>query len=93
MNEEMRLVRLTEDYVFKSFDCGEKDLNEFLLFDSKDYLKRLSLLHISLRQMKELWPSFLFQMTAYLLQTQTRLHGAKLRNYFRIQNIVVITPL
>ncbi len=41
MNEEMRLVRLTEDYVFKSFDCGEKDLNEFLLFDSKDYLKRL----------------------------------------------------
>lgn len=92
MNEEMRLVRLTEDYVFKSFDCGEKDLNEFLLFDSKDYLKRLVSVTY-MRQMKELWPSFLFQMTAYLLQTQTRLHGAKLRNYFRIQSIVVITPL
>lgn len=41
MIEEMRLVRLTDDYVFKPFDCGEKDLNDFLLFDSKEYLKRL----------------------------------------------------
>lgn len=41
MIEGMRLVRLTDDYVFKPFDCGEKDLNDFLLFDSKEYLKRL----------------------------------------------------
>lgn len=41
MTEEMRLVRLTEDYVFKPFDCGVKDLNDFFLCDSKDYLKRL----------------------------------------------------
>lgn len=37
----MRLVRLTEDHVFKPFDCGEEDLNEFLLLDAKDYLHRL----------------------------------------------------
>lgn len=41
MTGKMRLIRLTEDYVFKPFDCGEKDLNEFLLCDSKNYLKRL----------------------------------------------------
>ena len=37
----MRLARLTLDYEFKPFDCGERDLNEFLLHDSKDYLSRL----------------------------------------------------
>lgn len=37
----MRLIRLTEDYVFKPFDCGDNDLNEFLLSDSKSYLHRL----------------------------------------------------
>lgn len=41
MSEKMRLVRLTEDYVFKPFDCGDNDLNEFLLSDSKNYLHRL----------------------------------------------------
>lgn len=41
MDDGMRLVRLTPDYEFKPFDCGEKDLNEFLLCDSKDYLQRL----------------------------------------------------
>lgn len=37
----MRLIRLNEDHVFKPFDCGEEDLNEFLLLDAKDYLHRL----------------------------------------------------
>ena len=41
MSEGMRLVRLTDDYIFKPFDCGDTDLNEFLLSDSKDYLHRL----------------------------------------------------
>lgn len=41
MAEGMRLVRLTEEHVFKPFDCGVKDLNDFLLLDSKDYLRRL----------------------------------------------------
>ena len=36
----MRVVRLTEDYIFGDFDCGNKDLNEFLLKDSKVYMDR-----------------------------------------------------
>ena len=35
------MIRLTKDHVFKPFDCGEEDLNDFLLHDAKDYLHRL----------------------------------------------------
>ena len=37
----MKIVRLTQDYEFKPFDCGEDDLNEFFLQDAKQYLKGL----------------------------------------------------
>ena len=33
----MKVVKLTDDYDFKSFDCGNDDLNEFLFQDSKQY--------------------------------------------------------
>lgn len=32
---------LTKDYKFKSFDCGNSDLNDFLFNDSKIYLRHL----------------------------------------------------
>jgi hypothetical protein len=35
------LKRLTKDHEFKPFDCGNQDLNDFLLKDSKLYLKNL----------------------------------------------------
>ena len=36
----MKLVRLTADYPLQSFDCGDEDLNEFLLDDAiGDYWK------------------------------------------------------
>ena len=31
----MNLVRLTPDYVLTAFDCGDSDLNEFLMEDAK----------------------------------------------------------
>lgn len=37
----MKIVRLTQDYAFKRFDCGESDLNDFLLQDAKLYAKGL----------------------------------------------------
>ena len=37
----MKIVRLTPDYQFGNFDCGEPDLNDFLLADAKDYASRL----------------------------------------------------
>ena len=37
----MKVVRLTQEHDFKPFDCGEGDLNEFLLQDSKQYAKGL----------------------------------------------------
>lgn len=38
---EIKIVRLTDTYQFKSFDCGNKDLNDFLFVDSKNYQKKL----------------------------------------------------
>ncbi|KAA6303456.1 MAG: hypothetical protein EZS26_000007 [Candidatus Ordinivivax streblomastigis] len=38
---EVDIVRLDEDTVIKSFDCEDKDLNDFLLNDAKNYLKSL----------------------------------------------------
>ena len=37
----MRIIRLTSDYRFGSFDCGESDLNDFLLADAKEYASKL----------------------------------------------------
>lgn len=37
----MKIVRLTPDYLFGLFDCGEPDLNDFLLADAKEYASRL----------------------------------------------------
>ena len=38
----MKIVRLTDSYDFKPFDCGEDDLNEFLLNDAKLYAQGYS---------------------------------------------------
>jgi len=36
-----RLHRLTEDFIISNFDCGNPDLNDFLLNDSLNYSKEL----------------------------------------------------
>ncbi|GHT07328.1 hypothetical protein FACS189426_00400 [Bacteroidia bacterium] len=36
---KIRIVRLEEDTPVSSFDCGDMDLNDFLLNDAKNYLK------------------------------------------------------
>lgn len=36
----LQLTRLTEDYPLGSFDCGDEDLNDFLLNDSKAFQKK-----------------------------------------------------
>lgn len=38
---EYNLIRLSPQYEFKKFDCGDIDLNEFLHQDSIDHLKQL----------------------------------------------------
>ena len=39
----MQLVRLSLDYDISAFDCGDEDLNDFLLRDAKDFLcKRIA---------------------------------------------------
>lgn len=40
-HNKVKVTPLTKDYIFKSFDCGNTDLNDFLFNDSKVYLKHL----------------------------------------------------
>ena len=35
----MKLIRLTPEYEFNDFDCGDDDLNEFLYEDAKKFLE------------------------------------------------------
>lgn len=36
----MDIVRLTQDYNMPPFDCGDEDLNDFLLNEAKDYQEK-----------------------------------------------------
>ena len=36
----MQLVRLTQDFGIKEFDCGDTDLNDFLFDDAKHFLEK-----------------------------------------------------
>ena len=36
----MKLIRLTPEYEFNDFDCGDDDLNEFLYEDAKKFLEK-----------------------------------------------------
>lgn len=36
----MQLVRLTQDFELKEFDCGDSDLNDFLFEDAKHFLEK-----------------------------------------------------
>lgn len=40
-SEELQLVRLTENYKIKPFDCGNPDLNDFLVHDAQGYHRQL----------------------------------------------------
>ena len=39
--DKIEIVRLKEDTPISSFDCGDNDLNDFLLNDAKNYLKSM----------------------------------------------------
>jgi GNAT superfamily N-acetyltransferase len=38
---DWNLARLTQDFKIKPFECADKDLNDFLLNDAKNYLKAM----------------------------------------------------
>lgn len=33
MDDSIRIIRLSDDYNFKSFDCGNDDLNDFFVVE------------------------------------------------------------
>lgn len=41
MRSDFRIIKLSEDYQLKPFDCGDNDLNNFLVDDALSYKQRL----------------------------------------------------
>jgi hypothetical protein len=37
----LNFIRLTTEHAILPFDCGDADLNDFLFYDAKDYLRKL----------------------------------------------------
>ena len=58
MQSNRRIVRLTEELPLKPFDCGNADLNDFLLNDAKAYASRLLAVTYLLEDDKELLAFF-----------------------------------
>jgi hypothetical protein len=54
----MNLVRLTPDYVLTAFDCGDSDLNEFLMEDASSSMKSVLQILSSLKMKDVLLPIF-----------------------------------
>ena len=51
----MKIIRLAPDYQFGSFDCGESDLNEFLLTDAKEYASHLLAVTYIIEDRNDIW--------------------------------------
>ena len=58
MQDNRRIVRLTQEHQMKPFDCGNADLNDFLLNDAKAYASRLLAVTYLLEDDKELLAFF-----------------------------------
>ncbi|MBQ8812040.1 MAG: hypothetical protein IJZ70_06995 [Bacteroidales bacterium] len=93
MTDNIRVVRLTQDYQFKSFDCGNQDLNDFLLSDSKPYLKKLLSVTYILETAMILLHTSPYRTIRFLYRIATKPPGEESRHCFHIANIEVIIPL
>ncbi|PZX57586.1 acetyltransferase (GNAT) family protein [Algoriphagus ratkowskyi] len=87
-----RLVRLSPQYEFKPFDCGDSDLNEFLLNDALDHMDQLLAVTYILEDDSEIIAFFSllndrisyeqFSKSSWLKKIQKIfVHGTAKRNY------------
>ncbi len=78
----IRMVRLTDEHKFKPFDCDNKDLNDFLLNDSKDYLKKLLAVTYVLESPKETIAYFSLSNDKISLLESNKSAWRKIKNNF-----------
>ena len=93
MTDNIRVVRLTQDYQFKSFDCGNQDLNDFLLSDSKPYLKKLLSVTYILETAMILLHTSSYRTIKFQFRTVTKQPGGESRPCSHIANTEVIILL
>ena len=78
----------------KSFDCGNADLNDFLLNDAKAYASHLLAVTYLLENDTELLAFSPFQMIGFLSTKATKPLGAKSKKNFHTANTAaIILPL
>ena len=77
MQDNRRIVRLTQEHQMKPFDCGNADLNDFLLNDAKAYASRLLAVTYLLEDDKELLAFSPYQMTGFPSMKATKPLGER----------------
>lgn len=80
--DELQIVRLTQDYNLKEFDCGDPDLNEFLLNDAKDYQKGLIAVTYLVKYHDELAGYFSLSNDKLSVKDSDKSNWRKVKNLF-----------
>ncbi|MBO6118264.1 MAG: GNAT family N-acetyltransferase [Bacteroidales bacterium] len=80
--ERIEVVRLTQDFIFADFDCGEDDLNDFLLNDAKNYLKYLISVTYILRNSTDIVGYFSVSNDRISFEDSDKATWRRIRNIF-----------
>lgn len=77
-----RIVRLTSNYPIKPFDCGNADLNDFLLSDAKAYANRLLAVTYLLEKEHELLAFFSLSNDRISIKESDKATWRKIKDQF-----------
>ena len=82
MQSNSRIVRLTNNYPLKPFDCGNVDLNDFLLSDAKAYASRLLAVTYLLENENELLAFFSLSNDRITIKESDKATWRKIKDQF-----------
>ena len=77
-----RIVRLTSNYPIKPFDCGNADLNDFLLSNAKAYANRLLAVTYLLEKEHELLAFFSLSNNRISIKESDKATWRKIKDQF-----------
>lgn len=81
--DEVTIVRLSQEQVLGDFDCGNNDLNEFLLYDSKEYQKGLIAVTYMVKYYEEIAAYFSLSNDKLSVRESNKSSWRKIKKQFR----------
>ena len=81
--EDVRIVRLRPEQELAAFDCGNEDLNDFLLKDSKDYQKSLIAVTYLVKHNEEVAAYFSLSNDKLSIKDSDKSNWRKVKRLFR----------